>query len=397
MKKNIPAIYGLLLCLLLCLSTLTACGTQGDQNIVEKRTVEFSRFYDQEGDRFSLDGYEPGSTRDQLEKVDGFLQNEPVVIKGLAANVTYAFSNEKLYQATVEVASAQMSQRQWDAAASAIYDGLRTTLDPYGDLKTYRTGSFASPDGMMAIWYAEGAETMSMLTFDARPPVGGDANNNTQGNRAAPSITVSITVDLPGSGFGSAFATASYLSHFPPADDEMVDAAQWIPGVYVDLMYAGSDNFTGQVIYDFHTAYLRYGTVKKLIEVQKKLHRQGYSLKICDAFRPVSAQFKLWEIVPDPNFVADPYHGYSTHSRGNTVDLDLVTIDGAYVEMPTPVDTFSPLADRDYSDVGDEAKTNALILQNAMVDAGFRTSSMEWWHYYDTVSYPVAKDFDPSK
>jgi len=186
-----------------------------------------------------------------------------------------------------------------------------------------------------------------------------------------------------------------YVPVVQVSDDAMVNIADWIPSAYIDLMYATNDNFTGEVIYDFTSAYLRYGTVKKLIEVQKKLNHQGYSLKFCDAFRPVSAQFKLWEIVPDPNFVADPYHGYSTHSRGNTVDITLVTTAGDPVEMPTEVDTFSPLADRDYSDVSEEAASNAMLLQNIMVDAGFKTSSMEWWHYYDTVSYPVAKDFVP--
>lgn len=179
------------------------------------------------------------------------------------------------------------------------------------------------------------------------------------------------------------------------SDDQMVDVLDWIPSVYVELMYATSDNFTGESIYDFSSAYLRYGTVKKLINVQKKLNQQGYSLKICDAFRPVSAQFILWEIVPDPKYVADPYHGYSTHSRGNTVDLTLVTITGDPVEMPSEVDTFSPLADRDYSDVSDNAANNAMILQNAMIEAGFKTNSKEWWHYYDSVSYPVAVDFVP--
>lgn len=179
------------------------------------------------------------------------------------------------------------------------------------------------------------------------------------------------------------------------SDDQMVNISDWIPSVNVELMYATKDNFTGEVIYDFSSAYLRYGTVKKLIEVQKKLNQQGYSLKVCDAFRPVSAQFKLWEVLPDPKFVADPYHGYSTHSRGNTVDLTLVTITGEPVEMPTEVDTFSPLADRDYSDVSDEAARNALILETAMIEAGFKTNSKEWWHYYDTVSYPVATDFVP--
>lgn len=66
----------------------------------------------------------------------------------------------------------------------------------------------------------------------------------------------------------------------------------YIPSVYVDLKYASKDNFTGTAIYDFTDAYLRYGTVKKLAEVQQELLEQGYSLKIWDAYRLVSAQFR---------------------------------------------------------------------------------------------------------
>lgn len=40
--------------------------------------------------------------------------------------------------------------------------------------------------------------------------------------------------------------------------------ADWIPDIYTDLRYAADNNFTGQAIYDFSDAYLRYGTVQKL-------------------------------------------------------------------------------------------------------------------------------------
>lgn len=74
-------------------------------------------------------------------------------------------------------------------------------------------------------------------------------------------------------------------------------------------MYATENNFTGVRIYDFTDAYLRYGTVKKLANVQKELKEQGYSLKIWDAYRPFEAQQKLWEVYPDPNYVANPANG----------------------------------------------------------------------------------------
>ena len=152
------------------------------------------------------------------------------------------------------------------------------------------------------------------------------------------------------------------------------------------------DNFTGTIVYDFADAYLRYGTVKKLAGVQTELLTQGYSLKIWDAYRPVSAQFKLWEICPDPVYVANPNTGYSSHSRGNTVDVTLVLADGTEIEMPTGFDDFSTLADRDYSDVPADATGNVLILENMMKDYGFNCYSGEWWHYSDSSTYPVVQN-----
>ena len=58
-------------------------------------------------------------------------------------------------------------------------------------------------------------------------------------------------------------------------DDEYVLVKKYIPDIYVELMYATDNNFTGVRIYDFTDAYLRYGTVKKLANVQKELKEQG--------------------------------------------------------------------------------------------------------------------------
>lgn len=182
-----------------------------------------------------------------------------------------------------------------------------------------------------------------------------------------------------------------------PLDTDFVRVTDYVPEITVDLRYAAADNFTGQVIYDFSDAYLRYGTVKKLAAVQAALAEQGYALKIWDAFRPPAAQFIMWEICPDGNYVADPNKGFSSHSRGNTVDLTLVAADGAEVVMPTGFDDFSKKADRDYSDVDPEAAANALILENAMTTAGFKPYFGEWWHFSDTDSYDVEEAFLPGE
>lgn len=180
-----------------------------------------------------------------------------------------------------------------------------------------------------------------------------------------------------------------------PAPADLVVVVDYIPGIYTELRYASDNNFTHQVIYSFSDAYLRYGTVQKLASAQESLETAGYSLLIWDSFRPVSAQFKLWEVCPDPAYVANPEKGHSSHNRGNTVDITLVTLDGEPVEMPTDFDDFTAMADRDYSDVGEEAAANARLLEDAMTAAGFKPYSAEWWHYSDTQSYPVDEQFIP--
>lgn len=176
---------------------------------------------------------------------------------------------------------------------------------------------------------------------------------------------------------------------FEPTDDEMVRVLDYIPDMVIDLKYATTENFTGQVIYDDSDAYLRYGTVKKLMQVQEALKAKGYKLVLWDGYRPVAAQYKLWDICPDSRYVANPNKGFSKHSRGNTVDITIVTLEGQVVEMPTGFDDFTKKADREYSDVSMKAAQNSQMLEDIMIEAGFSGYSGEWWHYSDTTEYPV--------
>lgn len=181
-----------------------------------------------------------------------------------------------------------------------------------------------------------------------------------------------------------------------PSDDDFVNIKTYIPDIFTDLKYSTEHNFTHQKIYDFTDAWLRYGTVKKLIQVQDALKEHGYRLKIWDSFRPVTAQFRLWQVCPDPTYVANPNNGFSSHSRGNTVDITLTYADGTELIMPTGFDDFSTLADRDYSDCTKEAAENAMLLEQLMIQHGFTPYFGEWWHFTDTQSYPVEHDFDPA-
>lgn len=179
-----------------------------------------------------------------------------------------------------------------------------------------------------------------------------------------------------------------------PADTDFVRIMDYIPDIAIDLKYATADNFTGTVIYDFNDAYLRYGTVKKLAVAQEKLKSMGYRIKIWDAYRPFSAQEKLWQVCPNPRYVANPANGMKAHNLGGTIDMTIVTLDGEEVEMPTGFDDFSLKADRDYSDVSETAATNAMMLEQVMTECGFKGYQGEWWDYSDTTAYE-AYDFKP--
>lgn len=180
-------------------------------------------------------------------------------------------------------------------------------------------------------------------------------------------------------------------------DTDYVKVKDLIPSIVVDLKYATKDNFTHQVIYHFRDAYLRYGTVKKLKRVQDDLLSKGYSLKIWDAYRPFSAQKKLWEVVPNPRYVADPAKGKKSHNLGGTVDITMVKADGSEIDMPTEFDNFTLQADRNYQDIeNQQAIQNAKLLESVMEKYGFQGYQNEWWHYNDTHTYTYV-EFEPEE
>lgn len=183
------------------------------------------------------------------------------------------------------------------------------------------------------------------------------------------------------------------MNRTAPDLSALVPVRAHVPGVFVDLKYAGEDNFTGQAIYDFDEPYLRLGTALRLQAAQELLLQDGYALKIWDAWRPLSAQFKMWEVCPNDDYVADPTHGGSSkHNRGSAVDVTLVTADGAPLPMPTEFDDFQADPDRDYDKYPPEAAANARRLEAAMLAAGFVPYENEWWHYNDRDPYPVAEN-----
>ncbi len=175
-----------------------------------------------------------------------------------------------------------------------------------------------------------------------------------------------------------------------------VRVKDYIPDIEVGLRYAGTDNYMGKAIYDFTDAYLRYGTVKKLMKVQAALAEYGLRLKIWDAYRPGSAQYTMWHYCQNETYIDNPAVRYSSHTMGDTVDITLVDAAGNEVPMPSDYDVFSKQGDRDYSDCTEEQKKNAQLLEKLMESNGFFGYDEEWWHFSDSATYSTELYFDPS-
>ena len=181
------------------------------------------------------------------------------------------------------------------------------------------------------------------------------------------------------------------LTFAQSADDELVRIKELIPDIVLDVRYATTDNFTHQKLYTIGDAMLSRGAVRQLQLVQDSLRKLGLGLKIYDGYRPRAIQFLMWEIVPNPVYVADPYTG-SNHNRGAAVDLSLVDrATGKELAMPTPFDWFGPEAGHGWLiGLSAEQVANRALLKTMMENVGgFASYDSEWWHYTHNPSLAI--------
>jgi len=150
--------------------------------------------------------------------------------------------------------------------------------------------------------------------------------------------------------------------------------------LFLDIRYATDDNFLGRAVYDAPRCLLVPDAAERLRAAERTLRAEGYGLIVWDCYRPRSVQYAMWEILPDPDYVADPARG-SRHNRGAAVDVGLRALDGRTIQLPTAHDDFTPRAHRDAADLPPEAIANRERLERAMTGAGWVPLSTEWWHF----------------
>lgn len=162
------------------------------------------------------------------------------------------------------------------------------------------------------------------------------------------------------------------------------------PKLLQEVRYATTYNFTGYTLYPFPILYVHEDAAAALQKVQEDLRAEGLGLKIYDAYRPLSVQAKMWELVPDERYVSDPSKSKGKHTRGTAVDVTLVDRMGNELKMPTEYDDFTEKAHRDSRQWSKEERANSEKLEAIMKKHGFEPFPFEWWHfdYKDWKNYP---------
>ncbi len=163
----------------------------------------------------------------------------------------------------------------------------------------------------------------------------------------------------------------------------------------IDLKYATKDNFTGEVVYESKECYIDVNTAGRLVNAKNMAKKDGFRIKVWDAYRPVSAQERFWELLPDNRFVAYPPNVCSmkefknSHMNGQCVDVTLTDMGGNDIPMPSGFDDFTPKARLDCPETTGDERKNGEYLRDIMTAACFTPYEGEWWHFYDRKTEPV--------
>ena len=174
-----------------------------------------------------------------------------------------------------------------------------------------------------------------------------------------------------------------------------------IPDAILDIRYAGTHNFVGDVIdgYEAPYAIATVEAANALKEAADEFRTMGYRVMIFDAYRPKSAvkHFVKWAYDEDDKRMQAEFYpefkkkilmvdqGYiarnSSHTRGSAIDLTITDMEGNPLDMGTGFDYFGKLAWHGAKGVTEEQAANRILLRRVMESHGFRFFEKEWWHY----------------
>ncbi len=192
------------------------------------------------------------------------------------------------------------------------------------------------------------------------------------------------------------------LAASPPVEEgdfrapDLVELVTLDSTIALDVRYATTNNFMGEVFYSAPRAFLQRPAAEALARAHRWLGERGYGLLIHDGYRPWYVTKMFWDATPEELkvFVADPASG-SRHNRGAAVDLTLYDRDtGEAITMTGGYDEFSPRSYPDYPGGTSRQRWHRELLRRAMEMQGFSVYEAEWWHfdYRDWRSYRIGNE-----
>lgn len=228
----------------------------------------------------------------------------------------------------------------------------------------------------------------------------------------------------PGSGRAAALLLAALLAGCaapagePQAGGALPEGFVYLhalaPEVVQDMRYHGSDNFLARPVagYQAPTCILSAPAARALQAAQGQLRPQGLVLKVFDCYRPQAAVDDVvrwgrdlsdqqgkpayYPAVPKEELFQRGYIAEkSGHSRGSTVDVTLVVVDGLRaskvvrgpladgqeVDMGTPFGLFDARSHTEHPHLSPDVQHNRRWLRTVLARQGFRNLPEEWWHY----------------
>jgi D-alanyl-D-alanine dipeptidase len=173
-----------------------------------------------------------------------------------------------------------------------------------------------------------------------------------------------------------------------------IDVRSVVPSAVIDLRYATANNFAHMPLYPADARCLVHESMAPgLAAASKTLASHGDVLVFWDCYRPHDVQVKMFNVVPNPAWVAKPGPEARSHESGRSVDVTIANAQQpcppaqqlagrCLADMGTDFDDFSPRATAFATDgVSPDQQANRALLRDAMSGGGLSVYSGEWWHF----------------
>jgi D-alanyl-D-alanine dipeptidase len=194
------------------------------------------------------------------------------------------------------------------------------------------------------------------------------------------------------------------------AGDVVIDDSAYVPALArvfpqsnlrIAMAYVGNKIFCdekgacriNEPLYANARCYAAPGVVAALSKAAQLLAERDatLTLKVLDCYRPIYVQERMFSLVADPKWVAQPKPPrYGGHNRAVAIDLTLEK-NGVEFDMGTAFDAFDEKSEwhDDGRGITAEQQRNRRLLRTLMIDAGFRPYDGEWWHFSLPIDAPA--------